>query len=127
MTKESIFSGFAKRFGLGSGTTPDRLGEAGIKDWLVQRLARHLKVDASEIDPAKPFEAYGLDSRMAVRVAGELEKVVERRLSPALLFEHPAIDELASFLANETAQATTQVTADASDASGLPVTAEVKA
>jgi acyl carrier protein len=104
MKEANMLSGLAKRFGLGRGEsegTRDTLSEAKIRDWLIQRLAKQLKTDPAEIDPARSFEAYGLDSRVAVQVAGQLEKLVERRLSPALLFEHPSIDALSSFLAKE--------------------------
>ena len=72
-----------------------------IRQWLVKRLAKQVKVDPSAIDTAKNFEQYGLDSIVAVRVSGDLEKLVEQRLSPALLFEHPSIDELSAHLATE--------------------------
>lgn len=77
------------------------LSEEVIRQWLVKRLARQVKVDPSEIDTAKKFELYGLDSIVAVQVSGDLEKLVEQRLSPALLFEHPSIDELSAHLATE--------------------------
>lgn len=77
------------------------LSEEVIRQWLIKRLAKQIKVDPSEIDTAKKFELYGLDSIVAVRVSGDLEKLVEQRLSPALLFEHPSIDELSAHLATE--------------------------
>lgn len=77
------------------------LSKEVIREWLINRLAKQLKVDPSAIDTAKNFEQYGLDSIVAVRVSGDLEKVVEQRLSPALLFEHPNIDELSAHLATE--------------------------
>jgi acyl carrier protein len=77
------------------------LSEEAIRQWLVKRLAKQVKVDPSEIDTAKKFELYGLDSIVAVQVSGDLEKLVEQRLSPALLFEHPSIDELSAHLATE--------------------------
>ncbi|MEX3960425.1 acyl carrier protein [Trinickia sp. EG282A] len=77
------------------------LTEASIRSWLVDRLAEQLKVDRAAIDPAIRFEAYGLDSIVAVQVSGDLEKVVEQRLSPALLFEYSSINELARHLATE--------------------------
>ncbi len=77
------------------------LSEEVIRQWLVQRLARQLKVDPGMIDTARKFEQYGLDSIVAVRVSGDLEKLVEQRLSPALLFEYPSIDELGAHLATE--------------------------
>ena len=53
-----------------------------LRAWLVAELARMVKIPEAEVDTAKPFDAYGLDSRAAVQVSGALEKVVERRLSP---------------------------------------------
>ncbi|WP_102144499.1 acyl carrier protein [Mycobacterium hubeiense] len=72
-----------------------------LRGWLVTELARRVKCPESEVDTAKSFEAYGLDSRTAVQVSGALEKVVERRLSPAILFDHPTIDDLAAYLSQE--------------------------
>ena len=77
------------------------LSEAAIRDWLTQRLGKQLKVDPSAIDVTRTFEDYGLDSIVAVRVSGDLEKLVEQRLSPALLFEHSSIQALSRHLAAE--------------------------
>jgi acyl carrier protein len=68
---------------------------------LVTELARMVKITEAEVDTAKPFDAYGLDSRAAVEVSGTLEKVVERRLSPGILFDHETIDDLADYLTQE--------------------------
>ena len=72
-----------------------------LRAWLVAELARMVKITEAEVDTAKPFDAYGLDSRTAVQVSGALEKVVERRLSPAILFDHETIDDLADYLTGE--------------------------
>ena len=72
-----------------------------VRGWLVTELAGMVSISEAEVDTAKPFDAYGLDSRTAVQVSGKLEKVVERRLSPAILFDHETIDDLADFLAGE--------------------------
>ena len=72
-----------------------------LRQWLIAELARIVKCPQSEVDTAKPFDAYGLDSRTAVRVSGSLEKIVERRLSPAILFDHETIDDLAAYLTRE--------------------------
>lgn len=106
--KEGIFSSVAKRFGKGSSPTRAPLRtEAEIKHWMTERLAVQLKITPASIDTARQFDAYGLDSRTAVTVSGELEKVVERRLSPALLIEHPTIDRVARELARELANEAT--------------------
>ncbi|WP_239312968.1 acyl carrier protein, partial [Frankia sp. Cj3] len=77
------------------------LTEESIRQWLIGELARRIDTPADQIDTRKPFEAYGLDSRVAVQVSGSLEKIVERRLSPGLLYEHPTIDDLSGYLATE--------------------------
>lgn len=77
------------------------LTHESLRAWLVSELARRVKCPESQVDTAKSFDAYGLDSRTAVQVSGALEKIVERRLSPAILFEHETIDDLADRLTRE--------------------------
>lgn len=72
-----------------------------LRGWLVSELAHRVNCAESDVDTAKPFDAYGLDSRAAVQVSGALEKVVERRLSPAILFDHGTVDDLAGYLTRE--------------------------
>lgn len=100
--KEGLFSGVFRRLGLREAAHGGPIrSEAEISRWMTERLATQLKIPVSAVDTSRPFDAYGLDSRTAVQVSGELEKVVERRLSPALLIEHPTIDSVARELARE--------------------------
>lgn len=77
------------------------LTQEALSDWLVNHVADHLKVPRDEIDTSVTFESLGLDSRVVVQFSGALEKVVERRLSPGLLYEYQTIDELSDHLAGE--------------------------
>ena len=89
---------------LGSAGAPSEpLSEQVIRQWLVARLARQLSLKAADIDTGASFSSYGLDSMVAVKVSGDLEKLVERRLSPALLLEHASIDALTAHLVEELA------------------------
>lgn len=72
-----------------------------LRTWLVAELASMVKISEADVETGKRFDEYGLDSRTAVRVSGKLEKVVERRLSPAILFDHETIDDLADYLMRE--------------------------
>lgn len=72
-----------------------------LRRWLIEHLADRISADPADIDTSKSFEDYGLDSRVAVQVSGSLEKIVERRLSPGLLYEHRNIDDLGSYLSRE--------------------------
>lgn len=72
-----------------------------LRAWMVADLARRLRCEPAEIDTTKPFDALGLDSRNAVQISGRLQKIIGRRLSPAVLFDHETIDDLADFLSRE--------------------------
>jgi len=72
-----------------------------LRAWMMADLARRLRCAPTEIDTTKPFDALGLDSRNAAQISGALQKLVGRRLSPAVLFDHETIDDLAEFLTRE--------------------------
>src|SRR5437763_7413364 len=69
--------------------------------WLVARLAEVLGVSPQDIDIREPFTNYGLTSRDAVGLSGDLEEWLGRRLSPTLAYEYPNIEALARHLAGE--------------------------
>lgn len=77
------------------------LTQESLKQWLTDYLAVQVQLPPGEIDTKKTFESYGLDSRVAVQVSGALEKIVERRLSPGLLYEYQSIDDLSLHLSKE--------------------------
>jgi acyl carrier protein len=74
---------------------------ASIQLWLSRRLADHLEVSPDRIDPTQPLTDYGLDSKDAVNISGELEDQLGRPLSPTLLWKYPTLHSLAKFLAHE--------------------------
>ncbi|HEX2685090.1 MAG TPA: beta-ketoacyl synthase N-terminal-like domain-containing protein, partial [Kofleriaceae bacterium] len=91
-----------------------------IKAWLIQHLAERLAVTCASIDPREPFASYGLTSREAVVLSGELEEWLGWTLSPTLVWDYPTIEALARFLAGDAAPAPVP----APDASACPGTAE---
>ncbi|MEO6795232.1 MAG: beta-ketoacyl synthase N-terminal-like domain-containing protein, partial [Mycobacterium sp.] len=72
---------------------------AEINAWLVDRLSQDLELPVAEIDPAKPFAYYGLDSIHAVRLSTALEKWLSCELAPTIAYEYPSIDILSQHLA----------------------------
>jgi acyl carrier protein len=78
-----------------------RLTQESLRQWLIGYLAAKLSVQVAEIDTSKGFEDYGLDSSAGIEMTGKLEKLLEHRLSPALLYYHQSVDALAGFLATE--------------------------
>ena len=80
-------------------TNPPMYQSTSIQDWLVTHLAEELGLTPDEIDVRQPFESFGLSSREAVLLSGELEEWLGRRLQPTLLWEYPTIEALARHLA----------------------------
>ena|SRR2546422_569495 len=71
-----------------------------IQAWLVARVATALSVDPNEIDVREPFARFGLDSRTAVSLSGDLERWLGCRLSPTLVWDYPTIEAVAEYLAD---------------------------
>jgi acyl carrier protein len=72
-----------------------------IQVWLVKQIAGLMYVDPKTIDITAPFNSFGLSSRDAVMLSGDLEEWLDRRLSPTLLYEYPTIAALAAYLSGE--------------------------
>jgi acyl carrier protein len=103
-TKTSMLG---RLFGRKNNTVPEgRPTEAAIEAWLVERLATHFEIAPQEIDVHETFSNYGLDSRTAVGLSGELERWLGRLLPPTLVWDFPTIGLMAKNLA-ETNQAPT--------------------
>lgn len=76
---------------------------AEIQEWLVNQVAGLLFVDPKNIDPQASFNSFGLSSRDAVMLSGDLEEWLDRRFSPTLVYEYPTIAALTEFLASDQA------------------------
>lgn len=72
-----------------------------IQTWLVAQLSERLKLAAGEIDLREPFSSYGLASREAVSLVGDLEDWLGCQLSASLMYNYPTIEALARHLAGE--------------------------
>ena len=72
-----------------------------IEAWLVDQVAKRLKVEAQTVDVGEPLTRYGLDSLEAANISCELEVWLGRRLPLTLLADYPSIGELSHYLAGE--------------------------
>jgi acyl carrier protein len=71
---------------------------AEIQLWLVTKLSDRLAIATDEMHVREPLANYGLDSRTALTLSGELEDWLGRKLSPTLLWDYPTIEDLAVYL-----------------------------
>jgi acyl carrier protein len=73
-----------------------------VQQWLINWLAQEVNVNQNEIDLQEPFVNFGLSSRQAVILAGDLEDWVGITLEPSLAWDYPTIEQLAEFVASTT-------------------------
>lgn len=81
--------------------TPD---VPSLRRWLVERVADRLGLPRDAIDIARPLDEYGLESRAAVEIAGELEELLDRAIEATVLYRFPTISALAQHLVDPEAE-----------------------
>lgn len=81
-----------------STATPLEVSEEQIRSWLRQRIAARLGRQEQDIPGQTPFMEFGMGSLDAVELAADLERWLNRRLSPTAIYSHPNIDALAKWL-----------------------------
>jgi len=72
-----------------------------IREWLVDQVAEIMTIERSQIDTTAPFSSYGLSSKDAISLSGDLEEWLDRRLSPTLVYEYPNIESLSAYLVRD--------------------------
>ncbi len=73
-------------------------GAARLRVWLIERLSGISGLTPSEIDPAAPFDVFGVNSTDAVSISGEIADEFELDVDYAALYEHPTVDRLVAAL-----------------------------
>ena len=69
-----------------------------IQDWIVGRIASLTGVDDEEIDIARPFSEFGLDSSEALLISDELGRWLDTEIAPTIAWYYPTIEELSRYL-----------------------------
>lgn len=75
--------------------------EDEILSWLTKHVADNTDIAATDIDITKPFSYFGMSSVLAISLSGELERWLNRKLSPTLTWDYPTIELLAAHLTEE--------------------------
>ncbi|MBW8482983.1 type I polyketide synthase [Actinomadura parmotrematis] len=83
----------------GDAQVTPRMSEDAIRTHLIEQIARRARLAVAEVDTGRPLEEFGLASRDAVSIAGELEQMLGRSLPATLVWEYPTIDRLSAALA----------------------------
>ena len=78
---------------------PDR----PILRWLASRLAAHLDVDPSELDPTMPLAEMGVDSVHAISLVRDAEAHFDIDVDPTMIFIYPTLGHIAECIGIELA------------------------
>jgi acyl carrier protein len=65
-----------------------------LRDWILDWLAKELKIARTEINPQENLLKYGIDSVIAIMFVGDLEDQLGLRLSPTLVWDFPTVDKI---------------------------------
>ena len=71
---------------------------AQVRDWLRKWVADATGQDVASINDDSALESYGLSSRDAVTMSGELEELLGRTLDATVAYKYPSISTLAEYL-----------------------------
>lgn len=69
-----------------------------IAQWLVGYLSTLLDIDTSQVDTAMCFDDYGIDSRDALGLVGDLGDWLDVELETSIIHDYQNIDELSDHL-----------------------------
>jgi len=72
--------------------------QAALNEWLVRKIADATGMDVAQINIDTTFADFGLDSRTAVSMSTELERLIGRELPPTLIWDYPTIKEVSKHL-----------------------------
>jgi acyl carrier protein len=72
-----------------------------ITRWLVAEIAKLTSIPADQLDVEEPITTYLTDSRDALSLAGDLQTWLGVELSASIMWDHPTIAALASFMVQE--------------------------
>ena len=80
---------------------PSTMPDTDISRWLIDWVSSRCGMAPAAIDPLRPLAEYGLVSRDAVALSGDLGTWLGRQLSPALAYDHPSISAIAAHVGGD--------------------------
>jgi acyl carrier protein len=72
-----------------------------ISAFCIESIAKILRIPSASINPDAKFSRLGLDSAMSVYLLMDLEEKLAVELPPDSFYDHPTINALSAFLAEQ--------------------------
>ncbi|MDH5654176.1 MAG: amino acid adenylation domain-containing protein [Gammaproteobacteria bacterium] len=108
------------------GVAPVTQDKAGILRSIITWMSEALQYPAEEIDPARPFVVYGLESVMSIELGYYLEQTFNQKITAEVIWAHSTPDKLAEFLAGKLNRLETNISISATDPDHVSETLSVQ-
>ena len=69
-----------------------------VQNWLAEKVAGHLGIEADEVDADTPFSDYGLQSAQAMAIAAAGRTRFGLEISPLVIWNCPTIASLSAYV-----------------------------
>lgn len=79
----------------------DENAEQNLADWITTFLEQKMDLPAGSFRTDKSFDAYGVDSIVAVELMGELSEKYGQEFSPTLMYKCSTAERLAAYIERE--------------------------
>jgi acyl carrier protein len=76
------------------------------QSWLQDELAKLMELSPEQLPVNAELMSLGVDSLVAVRLAGLISDRLGATIDPMAMFDHPTIESLAAYLVDQQGQAT---------------------
>lgn len=76
------------------------MNEAELTAWITRFIEEKLELPAGSVRNNVSFDAYGVDSFVAVNLTGELSELYDKEISPTLLYKCSTAKKLAAHIAS---------------------------
>lgn len=94
------------------GSTNAEMSVAELREWLRNWVAEATGQSVDKITVDRPMEEFGLASRDALALGGEIEDLTGVVLNPTVVYQHPTIASLAEVIVNGPPELTLEATDD---------------
>ncbi|WXB00344.1 KR domain-containing protein [Pendulispora brunnea] len=92
--------------------SPAASSKTAVQAWLVDIVARELKLDPSRLDAQTPLPDYGVDSVMLVQLVRPVSERIGEAVDPSVLFEHPTLEAFSNWLVSRYGEVLSAAPAD---------------